>query len=94
MQKAIDRGLYIGANGIMTFTKDAAQLEMIKAVPLQKLLIETDAPFLTPVPFRGTVNEPAHGALVAKFLAAHRGETLESLARQTTANALTFFHLK
>lgn len=94
MQMAIERGLYIGANGIMTFTKDAAQLDMIKAVPLQKLLIETDAPFLTPVPFRGNVNEPAHGVHVAKFLAVHRGETLESLAQQTTANALTLFHLK
>lgn len=94
MRKAVDRGLYVGVNGIMTFTKDQAQLDMAKAIPLQKLLIETDAPFLTPVPFRGTVNEPAHGLLVAKFLAAHRGETLESLAAQTTINALTLFHLK
>lgn len=94
LQKALDRGLYIGANGIMTFTKDQAQLDMIKSVPLQKLLIETDAPFLTPVPFRGNVNEPAHGVAVATFLAAHRGETLESLAQHTTANALTLLNLK
>lgn len=94
LEKALERGLYIGANGIMTFTRDQAQLTMIKAVPLQKLLLETDAPFLTPVPFRGKVNEPAHGSLVAAFLAELRGETLRDLAAQTTANALTLFHLK
>lgn len=93
MEKALERGLFIGANGIMTFTKDAAQLEMIRAVPLQKLLIETDAPFLTPAPFRGNVNEPAQIRVVAEFLANARGESLEEFAAQTTQNAQTVFHL-
>lgn len=93
LEKALDRGLFIGANGIMTFTKDQSQLEMIKSVPLQKLLIETDAPFLTPHPFRGNVNEPAHASLVADFLAQIRSESIQDLAAQTTANAQTLFNL-
>ena len=93
LSKALARGLYIGANGIMTFTKDQAQLNMIKSVPLQKLLIETDAPFLTPKPFRGKVNKPAHARLVAEFLAKLRGETPEKLAQATTNNAQTLFNL-
>lgn len=91
MQKAIDRGLYIGANGIMTFTKDQAQLDMIRAVPLQKLLLETDAPFLTPKPFRGKVNMPANVSVVAEFLAELRGEPLQGFAEATTRNAQTLF---
>ncbi|HET9411751.1 MAG TPA: TatD family hydrolase [Candidatus Saccharimonadales bacterium] len=91
MQKAIDRGLYIGANGIMTFTKDQAQLDTIRAVPLQKLLLETDAPFLTPKPFRGKVNMPANVSVVAEFLAELRGEPLQGLAEATTRNSQTLF---
>lgn len=94
LDKALARDLLIGANGIMTFTKNQDQLDMIKAVPLQKILIETDAPFLTPVPFRGKVNEPAYATLVADFLAELRGEQIETLAAQTTQNALTLFKLK
>jgi TatD family hydrolase len=91
LQKALERDLFIGANGIMTFTKEQQQLEVAKAVPLEKLLLETDAPFLTPVPFRGRVNEPAHVRLVADFLAHLRGEPLAELANQTSANAQTLF---
>jgi TatD DNase family protein len=94
LRKALERGLYIGANGIMTFSKNRDQLQMIQAVPLQKLLIETDAPFLTPVPFRGKVNEPAHAIHIAAFLADLRGESLQTLTNQTTENALTLFKLK
>lgn len=93
LDKALARGLHIGANGIMTFTKDQSQLHMIKSVPLQKLLIETDAPFLTPKPFRGKVNKPANARLVAEFLADLRGETPETLAKATTYNAQTLFNL-
>jgi TatD DNase family protein len=94
LDKALERGLYIGVNGIMTFTKDANQLDVAKAIPLQKLLLETDAPFLTPVPFRGRVNEPAHVRLVADFMAHLRDEPLAELANQTSANAQTLFNLK
>jgi TatD DNase family protein len=91
--EAIKRGLYIGMNGIMTFTKVDEQLQVAKEVPLQKLLLETDAPFLTPKPLRGTVNEPAHVRLVAEFLAGLKQESPENLAASTTANALKLFSL-
>jgi TatD DNase family protein len=92
-EQAMKRNLYIGINGIMTFTKVEEQLRVAKAVPLQKILLETDAPFLTPKPFRGTVNEPAHVRLVTEFLADLRNESIEDLATQTTRNAQTLFSL-
>lgn len=93
LEKALQRNLYIGANGIMTFTKVQEQLDAIKAVPLQRLLLETDAPFLTPKPLRGRVNEPAHIGLIAKFLSDLRHESLQELADATTANALHLFSI-
>lgn len=94
MQKALERNLYIGLNGIMTFTKNQWQLDVAKSVPLQNLLLETDAPFLTPRPFRGSVNVPAYTRVVAEFLATLRGESLERLARATTRNAHNLFKTK
>ena len=85
--------LYVGLNGIMTFTKRDDQLAAAKQVPLERLLLETDAPFLTPVPYRGKVGEPRYVRTVAAFLADLRGETLESLATATTANAGQLFNL-
>jgi TatD DNase family protein len=93
LQKALERGLYIGINGITTFTKVPHQLQTAKEVPLQKLLLETDAPFLTPRPLRGTVNEPAHVRLVAEFLAGLRAQTIEDVAANTSHNAQTLFAL-
>lgn len=93
LDQALERGLYIGLNGIMTFTKDEQQLAAAKKVPLDKLLLETDAPFLTPVPFRGKVCEPGHVVLTAKFLSDLRGESLEDLAAATTQNARNLFDL-
>lgn len=91
LDKALNRGLYIGLNGIMTFTKDADQLDMAKTVPLKSLVLETDAPFLTPTPERGKICQPKHLVLTAEFLGKLRGESLENLARQTTANATQLF---
>lgn len=91
LEQALARGLYIGLNGIMTFTKDQNQLDAAKAVPLEKLILETDAPFLTPVPVRGTVNEPKNVVLTAEFLSNLRGEELGTLAKQTTQNAQQLF---
>lgn len=91
LDKALARGLYIGLNGIMTFTKNQWQLDVAKAVPLQNLLLETDAPFLTPYPFRGTVNEPAHVRVVAEFLATLKSESLSQIADATTKNAHNLF---
>ena len=87
----IDRGLFVGLNGIMTFTKDSAQLAAAKLVPLDKMVLETDAPYLTPKPFRGTMCEPKHVVETARFLAELRGESLEELSKQTTANAERLF---
>lgn len=91
LDQILERGLYVGLNGIMTFTKDKKQLEAAKKIPLDRLLIETDAPFLTPVPFRGKICEPKHARVTAEFLARLRGESIEKLAAVTTQNAKDLF---
>lgn len=93
LDKALNLGLYIGLNGIMTFTKDDNQLTIAKSVPTDKLLLETDAPYLTPKPFRGKICKSEYVRLTAEFLAGLRGETLEQLAATTTANAQRLFNL-
>ncbi len=93
MRAGLQRGLLIGLNGIMTFSKDAGQLQSAKEVPLDKLLLETDAPFLTPKPFRGKMCEPWHTSVTAEFLSELRGESLEELAQATTNNAEVLFNL-
>lgn len=93
LDQILERGLYVGLNGIMTFTKDRLQLQAAKALPLEKMLLETDAPFLTPAPYRGKVCESRHTAVTAKFLAHLRGEDLEHLAEVTTRNATDLFSL-
>ena len=90
---ALDHGFYISLNGIMTFTKDEHQLQAAKAVPLDKLVLETDAPFLTPKPFRGTMCEIKQVVLTAEFLSQLREEPLAELAQQTTRNAVELFKL-
>jgi TatD DNase family protein len=94
VEQIIKRGLYIGLNGIMTFSKSDEQLLAAKAVPLDRLVLETDAPYLTPNPYRGTICEPKHVRVTAEFLAALRGETLQPLAKVTTANAQNLFRLR
>jgi len=91
MDRIVDKGWFVGLNGIMTFTRDQAQLEAARLIPKERLLLETDAPFLTPEPFRGQVCEPKHARATAEFLADLRQETLEDLARHTTANAAKLF---
>ena len=93
LEDALRQGLYIGLNGIMTFTKDQVQLEAAKAVPNDRLVLETDAPFLTPSPFRGKVCEPKHVLETATFLAQLRGQTVEELADFTTNNSKKLFSL-
>jgi TatD DNase family protein len=93
LDQALDRGLYIALNGIMTFTKEDRQLEAARRVPLERLVLETDSPFLAPTPVRGQTNEPAYIAHTAKFLAELRGESLEDLHRATTSNAESLFGL-
>lgn len=94
LQKAIERGLHIGVNGISTFTKDKNQQDMYSSIPLNKLLLETDAPYLTPVPFRGSINEPAFVRNVAVFGGTSRHISEEAIESITTANAQALFNLK
>jgi TatD DNase family protein len=93
LDQVLKRGFYVGLNGIMTFTKDEKQLEAAKNVPLDKMLLETDAPFLTPKPYRGKRCEPKHVSVTAEFLANLRGEKLEELASITTKNAENLFKI-
>ena len=93
MEQGMKRGLHIGVNGIATFAKSEAQLVIYRTIPQHLLLLETDAPFLTPVPFRGKVCEPKHVLNTAEFLARLRGEPLEELAAATTTNAEALFNL-
>ena len=93
LEQILSHGLSVGLNGIMTFTKDAEQLRAAQQVPLQKIVVETDAPFLTPTPFRGRMCEPKHVATTAAFLSELRGEDLTEFARVTTQNADRLFKL-
>lgn len=93
LEKALVRGLYIGVNGISTFTKDLSQQEMFRSIPLEKMLLETDAPFLTPRPFRGKVNEPAYVREVAKYQAEVRDLSLSDISSITAANTKALFKL-
>lgn len=94
LHEVLSHGLYVGLNGITTFMKPGEQLEAIKAVPLDRMLLETDAPFLTPVPFRGTMNEPKYIPHIAEYIADLRGEDKAAIARATTANANKLFKLE
>ncbi len=93
LEQILARGLYLGLNGIMTFTKKPEQLDAAKHIPLDRLLLETDAPYLTPNPFRGTICQPKHVRVIAEFLSDLRGESLEDLAMSTTRNAAHLFRL-
>jgi len=92
-QKGIDRGLYIGVTGISTFTKDPAQQQMFATIPLNRILLETDAPYLTPVPFRGKINEPAFVRHIADFGGKSRQVSFDEIANITTTNAKKLFSL-
>lgn len=87
---ALDLGFYISISGIVTFKNAPLVQETASKVPLDRLLIETDAPYLAPVPHRGATNEPAFVQHTAHFIAGLRGISFETLAEATTNN---FFHL-
>lgn len=89
---AMDLGYYISFSGIVTF-KNAKELqEVAKKMPLDRMLVETDSPYLTPVPFRGKPNYPKHTRQVAEFLSELRGESLDLIAEKTTENFFTLFN--
>jgi TatD DNase family protein len=88
---ALALGFYISLAGIVTFPKAGELRDVVREIPLERLLIETDSPFLAPVPHRGTRNEPARVVHTAEALAALKGTTLPELDRITTANFHTLF---
>ena len=90
-RRALDLGFAISFSGIVTFRKADELREIAKEVPLDRLLIETDCPFLAPVPYRGKRNEPAYVIEVARCIAELRGLALEEIARLTTDNFDQFF---
>lgn len=90
-RKLLDLGFLISISGIVTFRAAENVRESARAVPLDRLLVETDSPFLAPVPLRGRANEPAFLVHTAAFLATLRGLRVEALAELTTANALGLF---
>lgn len=93
--EGLKRDLFFGLNGISTFTKDGAQKAMFASIPMDKVLLETDAPFLTPTPLRGKVkvNEPAFISEIAEYNAVIRQITFDEFANVTTANACSLFNL-
>jgi TatD DNase family protein len=92
-QRYLDIGFHISIAGIVTFKNADRLREAARAVPGDRLLIETDAPYLAPMPHRGRRNEPAYVRVVAEALAALRGESLAALAATTTTNARRLFRL-
>lgn len=92
-RRALDAGLCISFSGILTFKRDRGLREVARALPLERLLVETDAPLLAPEGHRGRRNEPARVTQVGETLAALKGVTAEEAARATTANARRLFRL-
>lgn len=92
-QRAIDLGFYISLSGIVTFKNALDIKEVARRVPLDRLLVETDAPYLAPVPFRGKLNQPAYVKFVAEEIAALRGITPDAVAAATTDNFFRLFSL-
>jgi len=90
---AIDLGFYISISGIVTFPQAHEVRDMARQIPLERLLIETDSPWLSPAPFRGQTNHPGRVSLVAQKLAEIRGESLQTLASATYDNASRLFRL-
>src|SRR6185295_12024177 len=90
---SMEQGFYISFSGIVTF-KSARELQAVaRAVPLERMLIETDSPYLAPVPHRGKMNEPGFVSHVAEFLATLTGLPLDRVAQQTTENFFKLFNI-
>ena len=90
-RRAVELGCYIGFTGIVTFKNSASLREIAKSVPAERFLVETDAPYLAPLPYRGKRNEPSYVVEVAKVLAEVRGTTFEQVCSQTTKNFFQLF---
>lgn len=93
MQRFLKLGCYISISGVVTFKNARHIIDVVQQVPLQRLLIETDDPYMSPVPFRGQQNQPAYVYYVAKKIAEIRNCSLEEIAEITTENAKRVFHI-
>lgn len=91
--KYLDLGFYVSFSGIITFKKATELRDIVKNVPLEKMFVETDSPFLAPVPYRGKKNQPAYVKHVAECVAELKGISFEEVAKVTTKNAKKFFRL-
>jgi len=92
-QKAMELNFYISFSGIVTFKNAKEVQEVAKQVPLERMLVETDSPYLTPVPYRGKPNQPGYTRYVAEFIAELKGISFEQVAEQTTANFFELFNI-
>lgn len=90
-ERALDLNFHISFSGIVTFRNARQIQEVARRLPAERLLVETDAPYLAPVPYRGKPNQPAWVREVAAFVAQLRGETLEQVAAVTAANYSRLF---
>ena len=90
-QQAMEQNFYISISGIVTFKNATALKQVTEALPLERLLIETDAPYLAPIPFRGKPNEPAYVRYVAEEVARIKKQPFATIAEQTTANFFRLF---
>lgn len=91
MHEAVAHGFYIGLGGVVTFKNAKTAKEVAKTVPIDRLLLETDCPYMTPVPFRGKRNEPGYVRYVAECIAELRGIDVADLCRATYENACRLF---
>ncbi|BCM25068.1 TatD family hydrolase [Methyloradius palustris] len=90
-ERAIDLGFYISFSGIVTFKNALALKDVAKHVPLDRMLVETDSPYLAPMPFRGKMNQPAYVKYVAEEIAKLRGIAFEDVAKATSENFFQLF---
>ena len=90
----LNLGFYLSFTGIITFKNAEALREVVRKVPLERMLVETDSPYLTPVPHRGRRNEPAYVRFVAEMIAKVKGVTLEEIARITSRNTTALFGIQ
>ncbi len=93
LQRSLALGAYISVSGIVTFKNSHELREVVQMIPRDRIMVETDSPYLTPVPLRGRPNEPRNVAITGEFIAQLRGVDIETFQEETTSNALRAFQL-
>ena len=93
MRECVNEGWYIALGGVVTFKNAIKAKDVAKAVPLEKLMLETDSPYLTPVPYRGKENKPGYVRFVAEEIANLRNMPVDEIIDITTRNAEEFFNI-